>query len=150
VKYGICGGPLPAGLPYGVEIEYVCETLGFSPLVAYAVKMNETGPRDLPNVLQVGGNGHGIFQLDSSYPDNWANPTANAFYAVAHFLLPAQEFWAAAGFEGDALIRLTAATFNEGLGAAIAAHAKGNVDLWTTNNYGARALANYRTFIKPH
>jgi hypothetical protein len=147
MKYGISGAPLPSGLPYGVEIEKACELLSFSPLLAYAVKQNETGPADPPDVLQVGGNGHGIFQLDSSYPSSWADPYINALYAVAHFLLPAQEYWAALGFYAEDLIRLTAATFNEGLENAVAAHDLGNVDLFDTNNYGSRALVNYRALL---
>ncbi len=146
MKYGISGGPLPGGLPYGAEIERACEALTFSPILAYAVKQNETSPADPPSVTSADG-GHGIFQLTASYPANWADPYANAVYAVAQFLLPAQEFWAAIGYTGDNLVRLTAATFNEGLGNAIAAHKSGDVDRWTTNRYGARALANFHALL---
>jgi hypothetical protein len=144
LKYGISGEPLPPGLAYGYQIQRASELLNFPPLVAYAVKMNETAPTDPPDIVSADG-GFGIFQLTSSKCRDWSDPYANALYAIAHFLLPAQEFWAAAGYEADDLIRLTAATYNCGLSNAIAAHDLGNVDLYDTNDYGQRCLANFKS-----
>ncbi len=147
MKNGIVGGPLPAGLPYGVQIEAACDGNGFSPLLAYAIKINETGlPSDPPDTVS-GDGGHGLFQLTSSYPPDWADPFANASYAITQFLAPAYAYWAAQGYIGDQLIKLVAATFNEGISAAIEAHVAGDVDAGTTNDYGARAVANYHMLL---
>jgi len=146
MKNGIVGEPLPNGLAYGVEIEAACDAHDFSPMLAYAIKMNETAATDPPTIVS-GDGGHGIFQLTSSYPPNWADPAANAAYAVAHFLAPAYNYWAARGYNGDDLIKLVAATYNAGLGATITAHDAGDVDAATTDDYGARAVANYHTLL---
>jgi hypothetical protein len=146
VRYGISGAPIPPGLPYGDEIQHACELLDFAPCVAYAIKMNETGPDDPPDIISIDG-GHGILQLTASYPLNWDDPYSNALYAIAHFLLPAQEYWAALGYSGDNLVRLIAATYNSGLGNAIAAHDLGNVDLYDTDNYGTRCVENVHSLL---
>ena len=88
--------------------------------------------------------GHGVMQLTSSWPTDWSNPFANAEYALAHFIEPAADYWGIRTQDPTAFVRLVAATFNEGLGAAIRYHLRGNVDAGTTDNYGARALANYK------
>ncbi len=147
MKDGIHGGPLPPNLPYATEIEQACEENNFSPMLAYAVKQNETGPDDPADIVSAGG-GYGIFQLTSSYPSNWADPLANARYAITQFLQPAYAYWQAQGFTGTTLVKLVAASFNEGLGAAIEYHAQGNVDIGTTNNYGERAVDNYVKLVK--
>ena len=87
-------------------------------------------------------------QLTSSWPEDWDSPLANITYAVRDFLNPAVQYWhGLQGYAGPALIKLVAATYNEGLGAAIRYHDSGNVDLGTTNEYGAGVLAIYSNLI---
>ena len=45
-------------------------------------------------------------------------------------------------------MKAIAASYNAGLGNAIAGHANGNLDEYTTDNYGARALANYTSLTQ--
>jgi hypothetical protein len=149
MRNGLSAGPLAAGLLYGPQIQAACEIPPtFSPEVAYAIALNETiegqenGSWDAATVVSADG-GHGLFQLTSSYPDDWADPLANATYAVEHFLLPAETFWSNMGIQGDDLVRCIAADFNAGRQGALDGHAKGDVDLYTTDHYAARALANY-------
>jgi len=150
MRNGLAAGPLPAGLLYGPVIQAACEIAPtFSPEVAYAIAENETiigeknGKWDAATVVSADG-GHGLFQLTSSYPSDWADPAKNAEYAVEHFLLPAETFWANMGMQGDDLVRCIAAEFNAGRGGALSGHSQGDVDKYTTNHYAARALANYQ------
>lgn len=143
MRNGIASGPLPAGLPFGEQIAAACSiTPTFSPLVAYAIKFNETADLDDAATIISGDGGHGLFQLTSSYPEGWADPYVNALYAIDEFLLPAETYWAHE-LQGDDLVRAIAAEFNAGRTQAIEGHEKGNLDLYTTNGYAARALATY-------
>ena len=87
--------------------------------------------------------GHGVLQLTSSWPINWTDPRASAEYAIEHFIEPAGDYWEPLAADTSSLVRLIAATYNEGLGAAIRWHDRGNVDGGTTNDYAARALTVY-------
>jgi hypothetical protein len=91
--------------------------------------------------------GHGLFQLTSSFPDQWQEPLVNAVYAISEFLGPAASYWVLHGESGQRLVKLVAATFNEGLAAAIKYHAEGNVDIGTTNDYGAVVLGIYNSLV---
>jgi hypothetical protein len=140
---GISGAPLPEGFPYKAIIEAVCGE-AFPPCLMGAIKMNETGLGEGPaaelNISFDGG--HGLMQLTSSYPTDWAEPAANFRYALEQFLLPALVDWQDAE-QGDNLVRCIAATYNAGYGNAQAGHAEGDVDKYTTNRYATRALAHF-------
>jgi hypothetical protein len=161
MRNGLHAGPLPPlGLPFAVEIERACALHDtFSPLVAYAVKVNETADSTDPARMEEGAigdylpngdnAGHGIFQLTSSWPSTWADPYSNAAYAIWHpgFLREAETYWSARGLQGEDLVRAVAASFNAGIGGAQAGHDAGDVDLRTTNRYGARALEHYQALV---
>ena len=146
MRDGIAGTALPVQFPYKAIIEQVAFNNKVSPVLVAAIKMNETGLGHGPeteNDVSFDG-GRGIMQLTSSWQDPWEDPFTNIDYAVEHFIVPAWTYWASQGLQGDDLVRAIAATYNAGLGNAIAGHRNGNVDEFTTNNYGARALVNYR------
>lgn len=147
VRDGISGQPLPNGFPYKTEIEQLCDTPTpetFFPCLVGAIKMNETGLGQGPATEWdiSGDGGHGIMQLTSSFPDDWEEPAGNIGYAIRHFLMPAYEYWKQT-LQGGDLIRAIAATYNGGLGNAQAGHDEGDIDKFTTNRYGERALAHY-------
>jgi hypothetical protein len=148
LRNGIYAGPLDLTLSYSVPIDKACKDNDFSSLLAYAIKLNETG--NLPNACEVISydNGHGLFQLTYSWPENWTDAYTNAAYAVTQFLRPAEDYWAGVrGEQGDDLIRCIAAEFNAGRTQACAGHDEGDVDKYTTNRYGARALSNYHSLL---
>jgi hypothetical protein len=93
--------------------------------------------------------GRGLFQLTSSFPVNWANPVANAKYAVKNFLAPLIAQWLEKypGMNGEVLIKCVAASYNAGFEPAYAGHLEGNCDKYTTNNYGTRVLLSYQQLI---
>lgn len=143
--YGVSGAPLPSGLPYGDAIAAAASAANFPPCWLYAQGWQETIKVD--GWLQTLGktaanyisfdNGHGIFQLTSSWPDDWQDPSANAAYAIAHFLQPAIQFWTTTyNFSGDDLVRACAAEFNAGRQAAINGHNEGDVGAHTTHTGG--------------
>lgn len=138
---GISGAPLPAGFPYKDLIDSLSLKYEVSPCLVGAIKMNESGLTDSPDV-ESGDGGHGLMQLTSSYPDNWQDPATNIEYAIKNFIIPAWQYWDQY-LQADGLVRAIAASYNAGIGAAIEGHDKGNVDLYTTDNYGERALTNY-------
>lgn len=155
--FGISGAALPAGFPFKQQIENVCASpaRNFPPCLVGAIKMNETGLGDDPAALEYGADpetgllpngdnaGHGIMQLTSSWPDpGWDNAWTNIAYAVDHFLIPALVAWKDS-LQGDDLVRAIAASYNAGLGKARQGHCEGDVDKYTTNDYGARALKEY-------
>lgn len=146
MRNGISAKPVDESLPYAEEINTACQVGGFSPLVAYAVKWNETA--DLPNAATVvsADDGHGLFQLTASWPSGWRDPYTNALYAVDNFLVPAETYWAPI-VQGEDLVRCIAAEFNAGRSNAIAGHQNGDVDKYTTNDYGRRALATYHKLL---
>jgi hypothetical protein len=160
MRYGISGAPVPSGLPFAAQVMAASATAGVPPCLVYAIKVNETGLGRVADVLQDGAlstglmpdgsnAGHGIFQLTSSWPLTWADPQANANYAVRCFISPAIEFWNGVhGYTGDALVRCVAASFNAGVGAAWLWHVEyNNVDAFDTDHYGARALKHYHDLI---
>ena len=51
------------------------------------------------------------------------------------------------GFSDNTLIRCTAASYNAGVAGAEDGHTQGDVDLYDTDNYGARALSVYLSII---
>ncbi len=149
----LSGRSLSTKLRYGVEIESACLAV-MSPPLAYAIAMHESIQGELNDkwtaatVVSDDG-GHGLFQLTSSYPDDWIDPGANARYAVAHFLEPAYEFWTTYyHLEGDDLVRAIAAEFNAGRSAALAGHHAGNIDLYTTDHYAEAVLAIYSRLVE--
>ncbi len=143
MRNGISAGPLPQiNLPFGTVVEKASDDADFSPLVVYAIKVNESGDGTDPAVQSDDG-GHGLMQLTASFPQNWADPYANVAYAIVNFLIPAENFWAGQGFSGDDLVRAIAAEYNAGRFQALAGHNAGDFDRYTTNAYAARALAHY-------
>lgn len=147
MRNGISGTSIPAGLPNADSVSAACACGGdFYPCLAYAIKWNETADlADAATVISADG-GHGLFQLTSSWPSDWEDPLANATYAVQHFLIPAEQYWVR-DFQGEDLVRAIAAEFNAGRDAVIRGHAEGDLDKYTTDNYAARALANYTKLI---
>lgn len=149
---GISGAPVASNRLYASIINDVCVRLNFPPRLAYAVAMNETiigemnGKWNACTIVSFDG-GHGLFQLTSSWPDDWADPVANTEYAVKNFLRDAFDTFVTR-VSGDDLVRCVAAAFNAGLGAAVAAHARGDVDRCTTDRYGERALENYHALAE--
>jgi hypothetical protein len=154
MRWGISGAPIPPTLPYAQYVSLETARFDFPPLFAYAIAARESimgqleGKWNAANVIS-GDGGHGVFQLTSWYPDpGWDDPQINAHYAIADWLLPDSVFWFRNyGMTGDDLIRCTAASFNAGLGAAIKAHAAGDVDAVTSDRYGAGVLAIYKQLL---
>lgn len=150
MRWGLAGGPIPQHLPYAAQIQSACEDRNFSPLLAYAIAWRETIRGEVDGnwtaaTVVSGDGGHGLFQLTSSYPPDWADPSANATYALDRFLIPDATYWVTrTSIRGDDLVRCLAASFNAGLGGAWAGHEKGNVDLYTTDNYAADVLRQYQ------
>jgi hypothetical protein len=152
---GIVAALVPSSMRYSAQVNGAAIECKFSPLVIYAVAWNETiegevstNAWDAATVIS-GDGGHGLCQLTSSYPENWQDPRSNAIYAINNFLQPAQDFWSAAPYQftGDNLVRAMLAEYNAGRGNALAGHAAGNIDLYTTNKYAARGLDMYHKLI---
>lgn len=153
-QLGISGAPVPAAREYARLFNDVGILRAFPPLVICAVRLNETAEGFPPDGLQDGADpatglmpngsnaGHGIMQLTSSWPADWADPGASIDYATTKFLIPARDYWAPT-LQGDDLVRAIAASYNAGIGGAQLGHDRGDVDLCTTDRYGARALAHY-------
>jgi hypothetical protein len=167
MRNGLSGKRLPGyfgstPLPFVSAVESACLIPPtFSPLVTYAIKMNETGlsmdptqvqdGADLSTMLMPDGSnaGRGIFQLTSSFPYDWRDPYANALYAIHNtgFMLDAESYWVRLGLQGDDLVRAIAASFNAGIGGAMAGHQAGDLDRYTTDQYAARALTMYQQLL---
>jgi len=153
---GIEAGHIPKNLPYAAEIEAACMASGFSPALGYAIPWRETirgqvaGLWTASSVISPDG-GHGLYQLTSSYPSDWLQPTANARYALDHFLIPALVEFRGKGLLGEALIRCIAAAFNAGPGPAWEAHLAGNVDNCTTgHDYAQDVFQVYNAIVLGH
>lgn len=143
--YGVSGAGLPSGLPYGDAIQAAAVAANFPPCWLYAQGWQETikvagwlqSMGKAPDDYISFDNGHGIFQLTSSWPDDWTDPNANAAYAIAHFLQPAVTFWHTTyQMVGDDLVRSVAAEFNAGRGGAESGHRDGDVGKFTTHTGG--------------
>ena len=155
-QYGLSGAEVSAlKNKYAGYTNRAANSRNFSPPLLYAVAYRETIHGELvglwPSALTVvsGDGGHGLFQLTSSYPAAWEDPLINALYAIDVFLKPAMDYWhGLENFTGDTLVLLVAATFNEGLSAARAYHASGNVDAGTTDHYGHGVLAYYKNLVE--
>ena len=152
--YDVEGSPIPAHLPYAQPIQAACQVANFPPCVAYPVAWRETirgeqnGAWKSAESVESSDGGRGLFQLTSSYPSDWIDANANIRYALAHFLVPAFHFFAGSGLRGDALVRATAAAFNEGTQTAYLDHLLGNVDIGTTgHDYAKDVLRNYHRLI---
>jgi hypothetical protein len=151
-RNGIQGGTLAPSLPYVLPISSACNVADFFPSVTYAICWRESISgevdglwADAAQVLSPDG-GHGLGQLTSSFPTDWADPYKNVLYAIDEFLKPAEVFWAAE-LQGDNLVRAIAAEYNAGRSDAIKGHAMGNLDLYTTNGYAAAVLSFYHTIL---
>jgi hypothetical protein len=144
VIFGISGAPVPDTFPFAAIFN---AERTVPPLLVASIAWRETLCTMSANDAQVcvsGDGGHGIMQLTASFPYDWTQPEMNIGYAVDTFLEPALQHWHGLYQEvGDRLVKLVAATYNEGLGAAVKYHAQGDVDLGTTNDYGAGVLAIY-------
>lgn len=147
MKYGWYEAPVSNNLPLGPEINRAASDCQFPSPVIYAIAYRETLSSlsaELAAKCISGDGGHGLCQLTSSYPNDWYNPTVNATYAIKQFLVPAVNYWHGLhGYEGDTLLKLVAATYNEGLGAAQHYHEQGDVDAGTTNHYGQGVVDIY-------
>ncbi|GAC1304827.1 MAG: hypothetical protein NVSMB19_15940 [Vulcanimicrobiaceae bacterium] len=142
--YGLSGKPIQ-GTPYDREINHAGRVFQFSPAFLAAIVERESN-FDCKVVSADGG--HGLCQLTSSWPADWILPDVNLNFALAEFLLPAIRYWhGLERYEGNNLVRLVAATYNEGLSAAIRYHMRGNVDAGTTNDYGSGVLALYQKYV---
>lgn len=152
MRWGLYSGGLEPSLPYVTDITGACAVENFPVAVAYAVAWHETiegetnGLWSAATVVSDDG-GHGLFQLTSSYPDDWQLPKSNADYALTQFLVPFVSFWFNAKETGDNLVRCVAASFNAGLGGAQQGHSRGDVDLYTTDRYGEAVLAVYLNLL---
>jgi hypothetical protein len=153
MKWGIMSGNLDQSLPYAIPITYVCKNADFPIAFAYAIAWHESIQGEVngkwtASTVVSGDGGHGLFQLTSSYPEDWSNALANTEWALDEFLLPDVAVWVNEfGLSGEPLIKCVAASFNAGLGGAEAGHARGDVDLYDTDHYGARVLAIYQNII---
>lgn len=146
-RNGIESGTVPATWPFAREINAAAEATNFSAILVAAIQQNETnGMADAATVIS-GDGGRGVMQLTAEYPPNWAEPYANILYAIDNFLEPAEAYWSAT-CQGDDLVRCIAAEYNGGRGNAIRGHEEGDVDAYSTNNYGDRALAGYHLLAK--
>jgi hypothetical protein len=154
MRWGISGRPLALDLRYAAPITQAAIELDFPPLFLYAIAYNETirgeidGQWDAATVVSSDG-GHGLCQLTSWWPNpGWDDPYTNAHYAVLDWLLPDSERWfAQIGATGETLVRCAAASFNAGWSNAWTGHLQGNVDLLTTNDYGATVLQTYNNLF---
>jgi hypothetical protein len=146
VLYGISGGSCPPGLP-GAGVFNSSKI----PLLTASIAQRETLSvmrwTDANNYIAP-DNGHGLMQLTASWPMNWNDALTNVNYAWSNFLSPALSYWHGLyQYTGSTLVLLIAATYNEGLGAAIKYHDAGDVDAGTTNEYGHGVLAYYNSLL---
>jgi len=167
MRYGISAAPLKPGLLYGEPIQAAAVIQpSFSPPWLYAIAYRESIRGQLaglwPSALTVVApdNGCGICQVTPAdwwepwlhaawNAIDWKDPEANAAFAVAYFLLPAQTFWATeVGLAGTDLLRAASAEYNCGRELALEGHAAGNVDLHTTGgDYAADVALNYTRLV---
>ncbi len=152
MRWGIESGHIDQTLPYFAAINMAALDEACPTALAYAIAWHESiqgeanGKWTAATVVS-GDGGHGLFQLTSSWPSDWIEPAANARFAMSQFLIPAGEYWSALVTSRAARVKCIAATFNAGFGNAMAGHAEGNVDKYTTDGYGAAVLAIYSKLI---
>ena len=142
MRWNLYSGNLNPTLPYASEVTSASIVTNIPTCLLYAICWHESiqgeinGSWIAATVVSADG-GHGLGQLTSSYPENWDDPYSNACWAATYYIIPAAEYWVNQVTDPGALVKCIAATYNAGLGNAIAGHAQNNVDLYTTNNYGA-------------
>lgn len=145
--YGISGATLDPALPGAGFFNRICSGANVPPKLLYAIAQRETLSSmslEAACLCVSDDNGHGVMQLTSSWPETWSDLSANLSFAITEFVQPALRYWHGLEREsGDRLVKLVAATYNEGLSAAVKYHLAGNVDAGTTNDYGEGVLANY-------
>lgn len=149
MKDGIAGGPLASHHEFAAIVNELAIELDVSPLLVYAIRLNETSEGDSPSIVSFDG-GHGVMQLTSSFPPDWADPAANIRYAIVDYIAPDWKSWKAAepSLQGDDLVRCIAAGYNGGFERALQAHRAGNVDRATySGHYAADAVANYHRLV---
>lgn len=155
MKWGIESGHISTDLPYAYPITEAAISEDVPLALLYAIAWHETISGEVgglwPSAALVVSDdgGHGLCQLTSSWPDDWQDPNANARYACDQYIIPAAEYWSKqCGYSGETLVKCIAATYNAGLGNAVAGHAHGDVDLYTTDSYGEAVLAIYQKLIE--
>ncbi len=154
-QYGISGALVNPTFPYAHVINEAAISNDVSPKLCYAIAYRETISGEInglwPNAATViaGDGGTGLFQLTPPPPslDNPLDPYQNAMAAMQGWILPALALWVGQGYQGDTLVLLVAATFNEGSEAAEKYHAQGNVDAGTTDEYGHGVLTYYTALV---
>lgn len=153
MRDGITDGLIPAQYPYSKEIQSAATAYNVSAFLLYAIACNETiigevaGKWNAATVESADG-GHGLFQLTSSYPDDWQDPQVNANYAATDFIVPLWKSCVEIGFFGDDLVRAISAAFNAGFSGMMRGHEEqNNVDAFTTDKYGLRALQIYAKLV---
>jgi len=151
--YGISGASLPSTFPFAAEINGTSVFCGASPClvggIAYVETLSVLSPDDARTYVSF-DNGHGLFQLTSSWPQNWQAVTTATQFAIENFVVPAMTLWNHDyGYTGDTLVRCVAATYNAGLTNALKGHFQGNVGKYTTQSegitYDIRVLNAYKT-----
>lgn len=153
MRWNIASEPLDKNLPYSEEITHAAFTSNTPALLLYAIAWRETISGEASHqwtassVVSPDG-GHGLMQLTSSYPTSWPDPYDNALYACDNYIIPDALYWYRMyGYSGETLIRCIAASFNAGLEGAEAGHAKGDVGLFTTNDYSGGVLKIYQSLL---
>lgn len=154
-RWGISGRVIPTGLLYAGPIGKACQDRNFPPCFAYAIAARESiigemnGKWKASTVVSF-DNGHGLFQLTSSWPSNWEDPYTNALYAIDNFLIPdiAQWIKRIPDLQANDLVRCAAASFNAGFGGAWSGHADGDVDKYTSDRYGQGVLDIYLNLLR--
>ena len=144
MRDGIKGGPVGRQVPFANIFNQAGVKFNISPWL-FASFASQESSFD-PKVVSDDG-GYGLFQITSMKLENWDDPLTNTNCAGENYIKPAYDYWVGQGMQGDDLIRCTGASFNGGLGGAQAGHARGDVDLYTTNNYGARLVATFHSLI---
>ena len=153
--YGLSGRAVSSALPYATPINVACMELGFSPPLAYAIAQRETirgqigGLWDAATIVST-DDGHGLFQLTSSWPAKWNDPLANARYAIGGWLVPSMHHYATVhGLAGDELVKAIADSFNAGDAVVCRACREGtDPDRATSGrDYGSDVLANYKRLV---
>jgi hypothetical protein len=151
MRWGVSGKTIPYDLIFATPIQAAALLEDFPPCWLYAIgkieSIDEFGASAATIMSTNGDGGHGIFQLTSSFPDNWQDPQVSAQYAIKNFLMPAvQNCLASMYLSGDQLVRVASDVYNEGWGAEQISHSLYNdADFLTTgHDYGQRALAAYK------
>jgi hypothetical protein len=153
MRWGIESGELDPTLPYALDVAKAAVAEEVPVALLYAIAWHESiagevaGLWTAATVLSDDG-GHGLCQLTSSWPDDWEIPFSNASFACSQFIVPAAQYWCQRVEGAFALVKCIAATYNAGLGNAVAGHSIGNVDAYTTDGYGAAVTAIFASIIE--